>query len=73
MAGSLLDMLKQMVQKAAPAAGNALLGGAPNNVGNTLDAASELAKLQRDGPPNSMQYGSWQARIDQLKKQLNQK
>lgn len=35
-----------------------------------MSAAEELAKLQKEGPPNAMQYGTWQDRIATLKAQM---
>lgn len=35
-----------------------------------LTAASQLAQMQKDGPPNALQYGSWQQKMDDLKKQI---
>lgn len=73
MAGSILDILKKTAQQGAQNAGNALFGGAPAAVGGKLSAADELAQLQKNGPPSALQYGSWQDRIDTLKKQLSAK
>jgi len=35
-----------------------------------MSAAEQLAKLQKDGPPNALQYGDWQNKMDALKKQM---
>lgn len=70
MAGSILDTIIKNAQIGAQNAGNALFGGAPAKVNATLSAADELAQLQKNGPPNALQYGQWQDRMDQLKKQL---
>lgn len=33
-------------------------------------AAQQLAQMQKDGPPNALQYGTWQSKMDDLKKQM---
>lgn len=35
-----------------------------------MDAAAQLAKLQKDGPPDSLHYGRWQEKMDALKAQM---
>lgn len=39
-------------------------------VNQRMSAADELAKLQKDGPPNALQTRDWQDRIDALKAQM---
>lgn len=68
-----LAALQQKVQQGAAKAGNALMGGAPNKAGSILDASQELARLQKEGPPDAMHYGAWQDRIATLQKQLASK
>lgn len=81
MAGpSVLDMLKTNVQKGFQSAGNSLFSGAPNAVGSAIapqakpggamSASDELAKLQKDGPPDSLHYGRWQDRMAELQQQI---
>lgn len=80
MAGpSILDMLRTNVQKGFQSAGNSLFSGAPNAVGSAIaptakpgamSASDELAKLQKDGPPDSFHYGRWQDRMSELQQQI---
>jgi hypothetical protein len=35
-----------------------------------MSAADQLAKLQKDGPPNALQYQTWQDKMADLKKQM---
>lgn len=80
MAGpSILDMIRTNVQKGVQTAGNALFSGSPNAVGSAIEpqskpgamsAAEELAKLQKDGPPDSLHYGRWQDRMAELQQQI---
>jgi hypothetical protein len=71
MAGqSILDMIRTNVQQGIQSAGNALFSGAPAKVGSAMSAADELAKLQKDGPPDAMHYGAWQDRMAQLQQQI---
>lgn len=70
MADSILDMLKKKVQGAAQSAGNAIMSGAPTKTGASLSAADELAKMEKAGPPDAMHYGSYQQRLDDLRKQV---
>lgn len=61
------------IQNAAQGAGNALFSGAPAAAGKAMSAQDELTKLQKDGPPDAMHYGSWQQRMDDLQKQIRAK
>lgn len=82
MAGpSIIDMIRTNVQQGLQSAGNALFSGSLDKVGSALapqqpkpgapmSASEELAKLQKDGPPDSLHYGRWQDRMAVLQEQI---
>lgn len=67
MAGSVWDTILSVLPQTSgiTKASNALGMAASKN-----DLQAQLAKLKKDGPASSLQYGAWQDRMDALQKQI---